>query len=260
MNIREHDFEQEPPSADTQAGEYVLGVLGAAERRAAQSRIESDPAFARLVEGWERRLSPLLDEIDPVQAPAHIWPRVRTRLGWAAAEGARGGLWNSVNFWRGATGLAAAAAIAAVMLGRVPQAPLEQPAPPVAVTPAPQPAPTAEPADAPKPVTILANDEGATQWLVSVDRAKGTVLMVPVPQPADPQGRVPELWVIPPGEKPRSLGVVSNERSHTVTVPSQLREELDIGATLAITLEPAGGAPQGDPTGPVIAKGGILTL
>lgn len=263
MNIREHDFDQDPPSADTQAGEYVLGVLNAGERRAAEAKIVADPAFARLVDGWERRLAPLIDEIAPVEAPAHVWPRIRTRLGWAAVErSGGGGLLNSVNFWRAATGFAAAAAVAAIFIGRVPQAPVEPVAPPVAVEPTPAPQPTPQPAEADvaKPVTILANDSGNPAWLVSVDPVKGTVLMVPIPQPADGQGRVPELWVIPSGQAPISLGVVSNERSHTVTVPAQLRRELEIGSTLAITLEPSGGAPQGKPTGPVIAKGGILEL
>jgi anti-sigma-K factor RskA len=32
------------------------------------------------------------------------------------------------------------------------------------------------------------------------------------------------------------------------------------GSVLAITLEPSSGAPQGIPTGPIIAKGDIATL
>ena len=69
MNIREHDFDQDPPSADTQAGEYVLGVLNAGERRAAEAKIVADPAFARLVDGWERRLAPLAIPDCPFDPP-----------------------------------------------------------------------------------------------------------------------------------------------------------------------------------------------
>jgi len=39
-----------------------------------------------------------------------------------------------------------------------------------------------------------------------------------------------------------------------------LRDVLVNGSVLAITLEPASGAPQGIPTGPVIAKGDIANL
>ena len=52
MNIRDlhdQDFEgREPPSADLLAGEYVLGVLDAEQRREAAERIERDPGFCLL--------------------------------------------------------------------------------------------------------------------------------------------------------------------------------------------------------------------
>jgi anti-sigma-K factor RskA len=86
------------------------------------------------------------------------------------------------------------------------------------------------------------------------------VLMVPVPMSGDAQGREPELWLIPPGGKAQSLGIVSINRSHTVKVPDTLRGDLGKGAILAITLEPKGGAPQGVATGPIIAKGDIVVL
>ncbi|MGH8079451.1 MAG: anti-sigma factor, partial [Lysobacter sp.] len=116
MNIREHDIDGEPPSADVHAGEYVLGVLDARERRLAEARIETEPAFARLVADWERRFAALIAEIDPAAVPAHIWPRLRTRLGWSPVEGAAPrGVWNSVGFWRATAALAAALAVVAFL-------------------------------------------------------------------------------------------------------------------------------------------------
>jgi anti-sigma-K factor RskA len=81
--------------------------------------------------------------------------------------------------------------------------------------------------------------------------------MVPVPSAPDSQGRVPELWLIPPGRAPRSLGLVSIDKAHTVEVPADLRAALAAGSVLAITLEPPGGSPHGAPTGPIIAKGSV---
>jgi anti-sigma-K factor RskA len=272
MNIRDlHDQDlsgHEPPSADLLAGEYVLGVLGADQRREARQRIGSDPGFSRLVVDWEHRLAPLIDTQATTEVPAHLWPRVRTGLGWAAVDTPqappRHGLWQNARFWRAATGLAAAAALAAIVIGPVGLFRGEDPAGPgpVAVEPAPPtpPGPRVEDPTAPKPVTTLAHDDGSPGWLASVDPADGTVLMVPVPASADAQGRVPELWLIPPGESPKSLGIVSIDRSHTVKVPDALRDALAKGALLAITLEPDGGAPGGIPSGPIIAKGDIVTL
>lgn len=269
-HIDDRDFEgPQPPSADIFAGEYVLGVLDANQRREAQARIEQDPGFARLVADWEQRLAPLLAEFEGTGIPPHLWPRIRARLGWpAVGDGAaattatttRAGLWQNPGFWRGMTGLAAAAALAAVALG--PLGLLESDAPDtrVAVEPPTPPQPPVEDPSAPKPVSTLLRDDGSTGWLASVDPRDGTVLMVPVPGPADAQGREPELWLIPPGGKAQSLGIVSIDRSHTVKVPDALRDGLDKGSVLAITLEPKGGAPQGVATGPIIAKGDIVVL
>ena len=255
MNIRDPRFDEgpgrEPPDADVLAGEYVLGVLDAEQRRQVQARITTDAAFARLVAGWEQRLGAWLDGIEPVVVPVHLWPRIRTRLGWSPVEGGKRGMWESVGFWRAMTALAAAAAVAAVFFGRLqpPRAPPVAPpvTPPVAV----------QPAESAQPVTTLARDDGSPGWLASIDAARGTVRIVPVPAPSDAQGRVPELWLIPPGEAPRSLGLISVDRTQLVIVPKALLRALAKGSTLAISLEPPGGAPQGVPTGPIIAKGGI---
>lgn len=252
MNIRDHEVDGEPPSADVHAGEYVLGVLDAQARREAQARIEREPAFARLVADWERRLSALIAEIDPAAVPAHVWPRVRTQLGWPPVEGARPGALQSVGFWRAATALAAAAAVAAFFIGRIPQ-PVPQP-------PAPPPQVVVQQVPVAGPVTTLAQDDGKPAYLASIDVQQGRLTLLSAPTEPDAQGRVPELWLIPAGEAPRSLGVVDVGKARSIAVPDDLRRALVVGSTLAISLEPPGGAPAGAPTGPIIAKGGIVSL
>ncbi|MGE8247059.1 MAG: anti-sigma factor [Stenotrophomonas maltophilia] len=261
MNSRDlHDLHDdgEPPSADILAGEYVLGLLDAARRAEVERRIASDPGFGRLVTQWENRLAPMLESLGTEAVPAHLWPRIRTSLGWPSAATASPRLWQRTGFWQGMTALAAALALVAVFSRRElePAAPVSTP---VAVTPSTPTAP-AEPEQATKPVTPLLHDDGTPGWLASVDTTQGKVLMVPVPAPADAAGRAPELWLIPAGGAPRSLGLVSINRAHTVAVPDTLRDALVNGSVLAITLEPSTGAPQGIPTGPIIAKGDIANL
>ncbi|HBL65788.1 MAG TPA: hypothetical protein DDZ58_07610, partial [Achromobacter sp.] len=67
-------------------------------------------------------------------------------------------------------------------------------------------------------------------------------------------GRALALWAISPGQAPRSLGVVLPGQT-TVLAPSQLPQQ---GDTVAITLEPDGGAPNGIPTGPVVLSGKVI--
>ncbi len=235
----------DPPPDDVLAGEFVLGVLDTTQRRQLQARLQTDRAFARRVEEWERRLAPLLADIAPVEVPASVWTAVCARLGWPEreSESMPPGFWQRLGVWRVATVLASVLAIAAlafnVQRSLIPP-PLAQQAEPAA-----------------KPVTPLQHDDGTPGWLASVDAAKGTVLMVPVPAPPDARGRVPELWLIPAGQAPVSLGAVSINRSHTVTVPGNARAALVAGSILAITLEPAAGIPHAAPSSAVIAKGTI---
>jgi anti-sigma-K factor RskA len=236
----------EPPSDDVLAGEYVLGVLDSVQRRQVQARLETDREFARRVETWEARFAPLLAHIEPVEVPPAVWTAVCQRLGWTERERARSGFWESLGFWRAATVVSTVVAIVALAFT------VERSS---TVTPPPVAQQQVEPA---QPVTPLRHDDGTPGWLASVDTARGTVLMVPVPSVPDAQGRVPELWLIPVGKAPISLGAVSITQSHTVTVPQAARADLVAGSTLAITLEPPAGIPHAAPSSAVIAKGTIL--
>lgn len=264
MNTRPFDdenFDHEPPSADVMAGEYVLGVLDASARRAAETRMAGDAGFAARVQAWEQSLSPLIDEIAPVDPPAHVWPRVRSTLGFAAVASTPAGLLHRVGFWRAATAFATAAAVAAIVVGQQP-ADMAAPPPVVAVEQTPAPTPVTAPTpvaaiEVPVPVTMLAADDGTPGWLAAVDAKAGVVHMTPVPHAPDAEGRVAELWVIAEGQAPVSLGLVSMDSSHSVRVPQTTQAALVAGSLLAITMEPQGGAPEGKPTGPIVAKGGI---
>lgn len=233
---------QEPPPDELLAAEYVLGVLEAPERLAVEARIAADPAFTVLISAWQRRLAPLAWGLPPVEVPARVWTALQVRLGWiSAAAEANTDYGRRLRFWRWSAGIAATAALALLAVDLVPH----------------RPPPTVSESQAAKSVTTLVRDDGSAGWLATVDPSRGSVLMVPVPSAPDAQGRAAELWLIPPGQAPRSLGAVSFSRAHTVEVPRALRADLTGNAVLAITLEPPSGIPHAKPTGPIIAKGAI---
>jgi anti-sigma-K factor RskA len=233
----------EPPSDDLLAAELVLGVVESSQRRNLQNRAESDRSFAERVAYWERRFAPWLNDVEAVEPPARVWARIRQRLGWTDPEPSAANLRGSLTFWRIATALSAIVAVVAIgML-------VQRAQPPVAVQTQ---APTQGQA-----VTALWHDDGTAAWLVSIDRTRGTVSVVPVPGPPDPQGRVPELWVIPAGKAPQWVATVSTNESSTVRVPNDVRPGLVAGSVLAVSLEPPMPASRAAPTGPIVAKGGI---
>jgi anti-sigma-K factor RskA len=88
----------------------------------------------------------------------------------------------------------------------------------------------------------------------------GTLVIVPAALlTTDP--RAFELSLIPTGEvRPCSLGLVQPGHPIRLEIPSDLAGRLTPDATLAVSLEPAGGSPAGLPTGLVVAAGKLTNL
>src|SRR5262249_61208733 len=108
------------------AAEYVLGVLGAEERREVERRLAQEPALASEVAFWEERLGVLADAVAPVTPPRHTWSQIDAAIP-AVAAAPPTSLWQSLAFWRGfgiaAAALAAASLPALAYVGLVPATP-----------------------------------------------------------------------------------------------------------------------------------------
>ena len=224
----------DPPDDDTLAAEYVLGVLPAAERVSVERRIARETGFASLVSAWERRLIPWTDEIAPVQPPLEVWSRISAALPAQRTE--RPGLWQSLALWRWmtlATGALAAASLAALIVF------------------------VSQPTQPPLIAAIQAN--GQSHFVATIDPGRSSVSVLPAAFAAD-ASRVPELWLIAPGDRPRSLGLLRADTTVTLPIPEHLRPHATRQSTLAVSLEPPGGSPSGAPTGPVIATGRLTSL
>lgn len=203
---------------DALAAELVLGVLEGEERAGALRRLERDSGFAARVSAWEARLAPLNEEFAPLPPP-DLLPRIEARL-FPAPErpSARMRIAALVG---AALGAVAALVLAAAFL-------MMTPAPPV--------------------TTRLA--DAATAYQATFDGSRLTVTRTT--GTAAPAGRVHELWIIPPDQAPISLGLLQ-DGPLVVAWPTP-----PAGWTLAITDEPAGGAPGGAPTGPVLMSAQIV--
>lgn len=93
--------------------------------------------------------------------------------------------------------------------------------------------------------------------MVSLNAAKDRLTVQAINAAAIQPDRSLQLWLIPPGEKPQSLGLIATSASQQVSIrPVQLASL----PTLAISLEPRGGSPTGQPTGPVLFSGKVIQL
>jgi anti-sigma-K factor RskA len=218
------------------AAEYVLGVLDEAQRRAAERRIARDPMFAREVAFWEERLGGLADAVPSVTPPLDGWARIEAALnGLKASE--RRGFWHNLALWRGlalaSSALAAACIAALIYLGAV--------APPEALL-------------------ARLDAEGGRAGFVAAIGAGGTKLTIVPASQSRAEQKSMELWLIPEGEKPHSLGLIDPDKPVIISVPESLLPKVTSEAILAVSLEPPGGSPTGQPTGPVIANGKLTAL
>lgn len=224
------------------AAEYVVGVLTSEERAQAERRIAAEPGFAAEVADWQERLIPLLAEIEPETPPRVVWMRVAAQLGVSATRPA--GVWNSVAVWRGVAAVASVAAAVAV-------AALVLTPPRVVIEPG------AAPAAAPvlTSIALLKEEAGPTSFVVTLDKAHDRLIVATVAGQAQAD-RSFELWVLPEGQAPVSLGVLNGREALVLDTAKLLGPDGET-ASLAITLEPLGGSPSGDPTGPIVASGAL---
>lgn len=247
---------------DLTAAEYVLGVLDADALRSARRRIRTEPAFAQDVSAWELHFMPWIDAIDPVTAPENAWARVCNTLGWSSAARDTAAIRapvrpDRVPFWRGLAfaGFAAAAVCAVVMMGALNRAPVQ------VQLPAPPPLVTTQLVQ-PDRIAAIAGDDGRALFMASIDSRTGKMLLSPIDAgiTSVPAGSVPELWVIPPGGAPQSLGVIDPTHAQALSIPAALRAGFGADALVAVSVEPPGGSPTGAPTGAVIAKGVVYAI
>ncbi|MCO6185579.1 anti-sigma factor domain-containing protein [Rhizobium sp. L1K21] len=217
------------------AGEYVLGVLPAEERRAVEQRLATDKAFRLMVDRWESNLGGFNDGFGPELTPSpKVYQRIERELFEIGAPAGPVSVWNSVVFWRGMTLVSLAAALILLVSGStgfwLP--------------------------DDPGPVRLasLSAANGDMALVAYYDTASGTLQLTPAASGATNDKSL-ELWMIDGNKAPQSLGIVPLRRDGIIVVPRDYRERITKGVTLAVSLEPFGGSKTGKPTGPVLMTG-----
>ena len=96
---------REPCCDEVIAGEYVLGVLSAEDRRKVEARLVQDRQFAAMVSRWQENLLTLDDEHEALHLPPHLHPAGRHILTVAPPDAVlsgkvSGGCWHSLGLWR----------------------------------------------------------------------------------------------------------------------------------------------------------------
>lgn len=194
-------------------------------------------------EAWERRLAPLLESTNEVAPPEGLLARIEAEIGEDAPKvasqvpadfnaGLAGigaeviHLRRRVGVWKGVAGVAMAAAAALAIYVAVPQE-------------------AAEPVAAKYVAVVTADEGGQTGLLIHFDTGTGVATVIPAGA-KPPDGSSYEMWHLPEGATtPVSLGLLPENAVARQTIAA------GEGDLFAISLEPVGGSPTGQPTQPV---------
>ena len=246
------------------AAEYVLGTLASNEREQAQNLIANDPAFAELVRGWEHRLGQLHAMEASVEPPPETWSRIQARIEGVepsgamllphpdqaariAAEGNVVDLRKRLGRWRrAAAGLAAIAAVLLAVVVTAVHNPELLPGPlrpkPIEVTKVIE-----KEVNPGRFVAVLQPNAASPAFILTVDVANRTASVRRVAG-GPPPGKSYELWLVSDRfPAPRSLGLVSDEFARPAALAGYDPATIS-NATYAVSLEPEGGSPNGQPT------------
>jgi len=214
------------------AAEYALGLLGAEETRQFEARLISDPLLRAEYALWAEDLAQMAGAAAAEPVPPAIFRAIEVQL----FPDERRSIWARLGLWQALIGAAMAGllVLAVTNLGWLPTPPMPQLAAQIAAQD--------------QSLILLARFDPASGALV-IERQAGGVAA----------GRVQELWLIAGDAAPVSLGLVADANTTTLALRAELAALLD-GAVLAISDEPAGGSPTGQPTGAVLATGPVAAL
>lgn len=231
---------------------YALGTLRAGARRRFETLAREQATVRASALLWQERLSAFVELAPAVEPSPAVWIRIRNlvdaeqageRMAIAAASAAQrpaapraGAWWSSLALWRGAAAFGLCASIVLGILGSQN---------------------TGTGLAAIQYVAVLADDSAAASMLVTFDPRNGQLTMQRVGAYREAADRSLQLWALPPGRTPQSLGVLQS-------AGPGMKLAVDAGAlqrapALAISLEPQGGVTgESGPTGPVLFKGALI--
>jgi anti-sigma-K factor RskA len=213
------------------AADYAIGLMPAAARRRFDALLLEDAALRVELGHWQDALASLTGAVPERPVPAHVWEGIKARIEPQVLH-----LPAKRPFWKSIRVLAAACAVVvAVLVGVLYQRDL----------------------GVEYNATLLAaNQQPALQIKAFGDHLQVEPLTLAAIEPT----RALELWVIPTGGKPISLGLVPVAGKGRIPLSTEQQALLKAPVTLAVSLEPQGGSPTGQPTGPVLYQGQLASL
>ncbi|WP_338522350.1 anti-sigma factor [Pseudomonas batumici] len=221
---------QNPRLRRALAADYAIGLMSKAARRRFEELMRDDAKLRAQVAEWQENLMALTESVPDQPVPDRVWQGIVARI-----DPQRLHLPERRPFWNKLRVLAAAFSLVLIVaLGALYNH---------------------------DPVSASATLLSGTQTPALRIKAHTEYLQVePLTLAAVQADRSLELWAIPVDGKPVSLGLVPKEGKGRVELSEAHKALLGTSVVLAVSLEPAGGSPTGQPTGPVLYQGPLAAL
>lgn len=229
---------------DLVAAEHALGVLEGPDLQRARELVLSSPQFAQAVRNWELTLSPIADEATEEAPRSTLWDRIEDSVQTKADQPVVLALRRRVQLWRAASFAAMATAAALALFVALPQMSQQQPG-----------------AEDSRGLLLasLSSEDTNTSLSAAYDPDGQSLLVSPGVLKSDAEHQH-ELWIIPEGGTPVAVGLLRPGEPQRLAVRSEIAPHFRGRSTLAVSVEPIGGSPTGQPTGPVIAAGQLSSI
>jgi anti-sigma-K factor RskA len=266
------------------AAEYALGTLDADERAQVEAMMSVDKDFTAIVEAWQHKLGNLNQMVGSVEPRAEVWDKIITAVGHAAPQAPLMlpdapppvvpepaavvdtpnviRLSTEARRWRKVATFttAIAAALVAMIAVGVYQPDLlpdgVRPKPRTQVVDVKTPVVSTSPSA--QYVAVLQKEGGSPAFILTVDGATRNFTVRKVGAAAEP-GKSFELWLISDKlPQPRSLGVIGGGDFTARPVLSSYDADTINTATYAVTIEQAGGSPDGNPHSAPVFTGKLI--
>jgi anti-sigma-K factor RskA len=261
MNISQHS-----ELLDMLAARYAVGIMrGAARRRFEFHSRQSATVRARTLL-WQERISAIMELPSPVHPSPNVWKRIENSLSalpkrvlhaspkLQQLQGVIARMRRQLAWWQAGAAFAGIAAVVGTLVSLQSAHNLEGRGQQIAQLEKQLQQQAAQ--QQIQYVAVLADEKSDASVLVTFDPDKKRLVLQRVGGYQEAADKSLQLWALPPGGAPQSLGVMGGDKVLKLTAaPEQIKNV----PTLAISLEPKGGVPSsGGPTGPVLFKGALL--
>jgi anti-sigma-K factor RskA len=221
---------QTPALRRALAADYAIGLMSAPARRRFEQLLLDDAALRTEVAQWQEALVSLTESLPDHPVPDRVWHGITARIEPQVLHvPEKRPFWN----WLRIT-TALCSLVALVFLGSLYNRD-----------------------DARYHATLLTAD---AQPALKVEAHADYLQVEPLTLAAVDSDRSLELWAIPANGKPISLGVIPAGGKGKVELNEAQKALIGKPIALAVSLEPKGGSPTGQPTGPVLYQGALAAL